>query len=330
MSEFRQDSLTRDWVIVVPERSRRPHDGPAAGPGRSCPFCPGSEGDTPPTVARVDDALGNWKIRVIGNRFPILTAANGIPEPARSDPWHRLPGHGHHEIVIDAPDHDGTLGSLDPEQIRLLLETYVGRARVLGELAAIREVVVFRNHGEQAGASLRHPHSQIVATPVISPVTRRRIMDEIRYYDDHGACAICRTLADEREAGSRFVHESRHFASFAPFASRVSHHLRIVPLRHCARFDYASPEELGDLARHLHTIFAALEEELDNPDHNLVVASPPLDLVHQGANHWFIDVLPRLAVPAGFEIGSGIVVSTCAPETAAAALRTRLSVREEA
>lgn len=322
MSEFRQDPVTRDWVIVVPERARRPHE--ARTPASPCPFCPGAEEDTPGPVARVDDAQGRWLVRVIENRFPILRVAQE-PRPAQRDgPWRRRPGCGRHEIVIDAREHEATLGTLAPEQVRRLLGVYLERVRALSGVGGIREVVVFRNHGEQAGASLRHPHSQIIATPVISPVTRRRIMNEIAYFDDHGECAQCRMLRAEREAGERFVHASRHFASFVPFASDVSHHLRIVPLRHCPRFDDVEGDELDDLALHLNRVFGALETELDNPDNNVVVASPPLDLVHQAASHWFLEVLPRLAIPAGFEIGSGIAVTTCAPEEAAAALRRRL------
>lgn len=320
MSEFRQDPATRDWVVIVPERARRPHGSVGAG----CPFCPGAEQETPPTLARIDGEHGEWLVRVIANRFPILAPDADLSAAASGDDGHRRPGCGQHEIVIDARVHDATLGTLAPEQIRRLLQIYQERVRTLAATPGIREVVVFRNHGKQAGASLRHPHSQIVATPVISPVTRRRIMDEIAYFDDHGACALCRMLEAERAAGVRLLHTSRHFASFIPFASRVSHQLRIVPLRHRPRFDDAEAAELDDLAEHIRRLFAALEAELGDPDNNLVIASPPLDLVHQAANHWFLDVLPRLAVPAGFEIGTGIAVSTCAPEAAAAALRARL------
>jgi len=321
MSEFRQDPVTREWVIVVPERAARPH---ARGGAAVCPFCPGAEEQTPGVVSRLDDEQGRWLVRVIENRYPILRPTVTEPETQRDGPWHRLPGCGRHEIVIDAREHDRMLGRFAPEQIARLLRVYAARVRELGRVPGIREVVVFRNHGEQAGATLRHPHSQIVATPVISPVTRRRIMDEIAYFDDHGACPLCRTLEAERESEVRFLYQSGHFASFVPFASRVSHHLRIVPLRHCPRFDDAADAELDDLAGHLGTVMAALETELDDPDHNLVIASPPLDQIHQGANHWYIDVLPRLAIPAGFEIGSGLIVTTSAPEKAAAALRGRL------
>lgn len=323
MSEFRQDSLTRDWVIVVPERSARPHTkNPASG---DCPFCPGREDRAGNQVLRLDDADGQWLLRVIENRFPILRPGPGEAEPDGGALRHRLAGCGRHEIVIDARDHDATLGSLAPEQLRRLLGVYLDRYRALASVAGIREVVIFRNQGEQAGASLRHPHSQIVATPVVSPVTRRRIMDEIAYFDDHGECALCRTLAGELEAGERVVLAGRHFVSFTPFAARASHHLRIVPLRHRPRFDEITAAELDDLALHLSRLFGAFEAELANPDHNMVIASPPLDLVHQGASHWFVEIVPRLAIPAGFEIGSGIAVTTCAPEAAAAALRERLT-----
>lgn len=323
MSEFRQDPVTRDWVIVAPERARRPHAA-ATENGRACPFCPESVQEAGAVVARVDDDRGRWLLLVIDNRFPILTPAAAKVSPETDGPWHRLPGRGCHEIVIDSPEHDATLGTLEVAQLRRLLGVYAERSRALARVENVREVVVFRNQGEQAGASLRHPHSQIVATPVISPVTRRRTMDEIAYFDDHGRCAVCAVLEAERQAKTRLICESACFASFAPFASRVSYETRIVPLRHRPRFEDATRGELDDLATHLHRVFTAMEAELANPDHNFVIASPPLDLVHQGANHWFIEILPRLAVPAGFEIGSGIEVTASAPEATAAALRSRL------
>lgn len=323
MSELRQEALTRDWVVIVPERARRPRDGSAG-----CPFCPGAEQDTPATLGRIDDERGRWLVRVFANRFPILAPDAGAAAEPGGDA-RRRPGSGRHEIVVDAREHEATLGTLPPVQIRRILQTYRERVRALAAVAGIREVVVFRNHGAHAGASLRHPHSQIVATPVVSPVTRRRIMDEIAYFDDHGSCALCRMLEDERAAGVRILHESRHFASFVPFASRVSHQVRIAPLRHRPRFDDVEAAELDDLAGHLGHLFAALEGELGDPDNNLVIASPPLDLTHQGANHWFIDVLPRLDIPAGFEIGTGIAVTTSAPEEAAAALRARWDTAAE-
>lgn len=328
MSEFRQDPVTREWVIVVPERARRPHQH-AQGTAAACPFCPGSEGVAGTAVTQIDDGSGGWFVRVIENRFPILDREVVQPRSGRAATWRRLPGSGRHEIVIDSPKHTATLGTLDANQIRRLLGVYIDRIRALALVDGIREIVVFRNHGAQAGASLRHPHSQIIATPVISPVTRRRIMDEIAFFDDYGECALCRALEDERAARSRLVHESRSFVTYAPFASRTSHQMRIVPRRHCPRFEEIEPDELDDLASHLQRVFAALETELDNPDQNLVIASPPLDLVHRSASHWFIDVLPRLAIPAGFEIGSGIAVTTCAPEAAAAGLRRHVVPAQE-
>lgn len=324
MSELRQDPITRDWVIVNPERAARPHDTGAAAAG-ACPFCPGNEAQTPEASDSIAGPDGRWLVRAVPNRFPVLRGAAGVAGEAAAPAgafWRRMPGYGHHEVIIESPQHDAELGVMPVAQARRVLAMYARRARALaGQDGTLRQIVLFRNHGARAGTSLTHPHSQIVGTPAVAPGTRRRVMDEIAFYDENGRCGLCHTLAREREAGERVVLETAHFATIAPYASRNPYQVQIVPLRHAPSFLEVEDAELDDLAGHLGGVLAALRAHLRDPHYNLVVSTPPLDLVHRAASHWFIKILPRLTTPAGFELGSRIVVNVEPPERAAAALR---------
>jgi UDPglucose--hexose-1-phosphate uridylyltransferase len=325
MSELRQDPITRDWVIINPERAKRPHAG--ATTEVKCPFCPGQEHKTPDTTESLVDSNGQWMVRVVPNMYPALRAepSDDLHYEVSAEGWYHLAGYGHHEVIIETRDHTMPLGLMPVEQARRVLEMYVRRYRALAECnGRLRQIVLFRNHGARAGTSLTHPHSQIVATPVVSPEMRRRLMDEIAFFDEHGRCGLCHVLQREQSSGKRMLLESTHFVALAPYASRNPYQLQVIPRGHCASFADVTEVELDDLAAHLTRVLAALSRHLGDPDYNLVVSSPPLDLAHRGANHWFIEVLPQLTTPAGFELGSRIVVNIQTPEQAAAELRAAL------
>ena len=188
----------------------------------------------------------------------------------------------------------------------------------------MRQVVLFRNHGLRAGTSLDHPHAQIIATPVVAPETRWRLAEEIEFFDTMGTCGLCHVLEKELAGGERIVLAGEHFVTIAPYASRVQYHLQIIPRRHTPAFSEVLESELDELAAHLGRVLGVLHRLLDDPDYNLVVVTPPLDQIHRHANHWFIDVLPRLSTPAGFELGSRISINVQMPEQAAAELRAQL------
>ncbi|WP_296895941.1 DUF4921 family protein [Thiohalocapsa sp.] len=321
MSELRQDRLTHDWVIVSPERALRPHD--TSNEAKPCPFCPGNERPAPSALEEITDLNGRWLVRAVPNKFPLLATPPDSGALASSMPTGRmLAGGGWHEVIIESPAHGATLGSMSVVQARRVLDMYARRYRALASRAPfVRQVVLFRNQGARAGTSLVHPHAQIVASPVVSPETRHRVAVEIAYFDEHGCCAQCQTLEDELVAQERIVLESPFFVTYAPYASSNPYQLRIAPLRHCPSFLEVREDELDDLADHLTRVLAAFLAQLDKPDYNLVVATPPLDIIHRAASHWYVEILPRLQTPAGFELGSRIVVNLKPPEEAAAQLR---------
>jgi len=321
---LRQDPITRDWVIINPARALRPHDGGGAVP---CPFCPGHEQHATEAADVIQGTDGRWLVRALPNKYPVLsTPPQETDGGAAAGSGRRLAGRGYHEVIVESPEHGTTLGAMPAAQARRVLEMYARRYRALAARdGSVRQVVLFRNQGALAGTSLTHPHSQIVATPAVSPETRRRVNDEIAYFDEHGRCGLCQVLEDERAAGERVVLETSCFLTSAPYASRNPYQLHVVPLRHCPSFDEVEPGELDDLARHLTRVIAALRACLGEPHYNLVVSSPPLDVVHRSASHWYIEILPRVTTPAGFELGSRIVVNVKAPEQAASELRAAVA-----
>jgi UDPglucose--hexose-1-phosphate uridylyltransferase len=321
MSELRQDPITHDWVIINPERAKRPDD--ASAQPWLCPFCPGNEHLTPePTDCFMDGE--QWSVRAVPNKFPALDTqrqATSLNEQLSAG-WRRLPGYGYHEVIIETPDHQQTLATLPQSQVQKIVEMYLNRYRVLANAdSSVRQVVLFRNHGRRAGTSLAHPHSQIVATPVVSPETRWRLSEEIEFFDATGCCGLCQMLEKELQAGARIVDSGDRFVALAPYASRVPYHIQIIPRRHSSRFLEIEAGEIEHLAVALSHTLGALHRLLNDPDHNLVLVTPPLDQVHRLASHWFLDVVPRLTTPAGFELGSRIVVNIQTPEQAAAELR---------
>ena len=324
MAELRQDPITRDWVIINAERAQRPRD--TGSGGARCPFCPGHETLTPSNVDALADEAGRWMVRAVPNMFPALGAVETeFAHRHVAEGWHHLPGYGHHEVIIETPDHNASIGTMPTAQLRQALEMYVRRYRALAAAdGRVRQVVLFRNHGPRAGTSLTHPHAQIIATPVVAPETRWRLAEEIAFFDASGSCGMCQVMEREIAGGTRIVRAGERFVTLAPYAARVAYHLQIVPRRHCPTFLEVEAGELDELAGHLGMVLGALHRLLENPDYNLVVVTPPLDQVHRHANHWFIDIVPRLTTPAGFELGSRIVINTKKPEQAAAELRARL------
>jgi len=326
MSELRQDPITSEWVIVSPGRAARPKD-PHGNEPASCPFCPGNEALTGEAIDQMLRPDGRWQVRAVANKFPLLASASEEPAaaPLVTAGGLLLAGNGAHEVIVETPDHRGHLGTMPVADARQALAMYVRRYRALASHSRqYAQVVLFRNHGERAGTSLAHPHAQIAAVPVVSPVVRRRVASQVAYFDTHRGCGTCDALQRELQQRDRVVLQSAEFVSVAPFAAAAPYQLHVIPRRHAAGFADVDDGALDDLAQHLTRLLAALRAAAADPDYNLVVLSAPLDLVHRRATHWIIDIRPRLSTPAGFEFGAGIAVNSQLPEAAAQLMRAAL------
>jgi UDPglucose--hexose-1-phosphate uridylyltransferase len=327
MPELRQNFFTKEWVIIATERAKRPeematHRPPQTVPSfvESCPFCPGNENKTPPEVMRSPANSESWAVRVIPNKFAALSSE---VQPTRSVQRLRrcVEGFGFHEVIVDSPDHSCCMALLPDAQVARIIGVYKERYNALSLDHRINHVTIFKNHGVDAGASLQHPHSQLIATPVIPSQVRQRLHEALRHYDDAGECMFCHMVEREVEDQTRIIHKSDHFVTMEVFAAATPFATHIFPLRHMASFGSISAAEITDLARVLRTLLAKLYVGLENPDLNFTIRSGPSDYVSARHFHWYVSVIPRLTRVAGFELGSGMYINTVLPEAAAEFLR---------
>lgn len=335
MQELRKDPVMERWVIISTERGKRPSDfkpEPEDTPNpHECPFCPGNEQITPPEIAalRPEKTSSNspgWKIRVVGNKFPALSSETELIKQGRGM-YDVMTGFGAHEVVIETPDHLRQLDKLSVEEIRDLIRVYQDRTEALYRDVRFRYVLIFRNEGKQAGASLSHPHSQLIATPVTPIRVKSELLGAEAYFKLRERCVFCDIIAHEKETGLRIVFENDAFISFCPFASRFPFETWILPKKHELHF-HASRDRIPEMAQVLKITLEKLQTALSRPQYNFVIHTGPNLFPRRGYwqtihddYHWHIEIMPRLTRVAGFEWGTGFYINPTAPEDAAKYLR---------
>lgn len=330
MSLLRQDITTNDWVIFAPERARRPHEWKTAGGGADsraadCPFCPGNEGFTGPEIYALRGGSApntpGWSVRVIPNRFPALRIEDETQRLEEGPVFRHMGGCGAHEVIIESPDHTLFLARQPVEQVEFVLRTLHFRFNDLMRDARFQTIVIFKNHGEQAGTSLRHPHWQLIATPVVPQMLRLKHRVAQEYFDQTGRCVYCVLLHEERLARERVVAENDHYAAIAPYASHVPFEVWILPKRHQSSFGSVDVGLLRPLAEMLKTVLLKLDSCLEDPAFNLTLNTAPRGDETKEYFLWHLQILPRLTTSAGFELGSGMSINPVLPEEAATYLR---------
>ena len=329
MSEIRQNRLTGEWVIIAPERAKRGGNlGHATAPAEipafvaTCPFCPGNEAVANGERYRLDGSDGQWVIRSIVNKFSVLSPTGEVALPgcrARGDD--SVNGVGLHEVLIESPQHHLTTALFPVEHVERILGAYRDRHRAFYADPRVRHVIVFKNHGADAGASQQHPHSQIVGTPIVPGQIVERIERSRRVFAATGQCLACTLIEEERTQACRIIAENDHFIAFIPFAALSPFHLWIFPKAHAACFSAQTAATLPALAAVLHTVVAKVYGLLENPAFNLVIRS--LGPVDQDVPHfhWYLSIVPRVNKVAGFELGTGMYVNPSSPEHCAEVLR---------
>lgn len=313
MPEFRQNLATKDWVVIATERRQRPADfkRPAAAPPPAgpCPFCPGGS-----------DAGKGEAVRVLPNKFPVLVS--GASAKNERHPLYRsLPGEGVHEVIVDSPDHAASLSTMPADHARVLAGVWRERFRASLANERVALTVLFKNHGAGSGASILHPHSQLVGSSVVPSHIRHRMDEASRYYDSAGACVFCRMLEAELKDKVRIVEENDHFAAFSLYASLSPFHVWVLPKRHTASFGDANDKELESFAALLQRLARRLQAALGDAPYNFVLQSTPLDRGTTEAFHWYLSLVVRVGGGSGFEMGSGIFTNVVVPEEAAAFLQ---------
>ena len=318
MSELRYEPLRDLWVLFAEERRRRPLAlNVVEHKDVSCPFCEGREGETPPEVWAIRDNeepnTPGWKVRVVPNKYPALTSQAESVSLKDSSLFRRRRGYGYHEVILECPDHDKDLTDLSSNQLYLVLLAYRERMRELYKKRGIKYVQIFRNWGPLGGASLSHPHSQVLALAQI-PIVPKRELRRLR-----ARKLICEMEWEEKRKGERFLLETESFSVFLPFASRFAYEIMIIPKEHEPDFRLVEEEGLWELGDLLKRVIGAIKKLLGDVSYNLVLHSLP-----DPSYHWHIEITPRIAGWAGFELGTGYFINTVLPEKATQELKGKL------
>jgi UDPglucose--hexose-1-phosphate uridylyltransferase len=338
MPELRHDPIQRRWVIIATERGRRPDDYPRheeSLPGGFCPFCEGNESKTPPeiTAIRRDSSRPNqpgWDVRVVPNKFPALRIEGNLDRKGLGL-FDRMNGVGAHEIIIETPQHDINLADASVEQIQKVIWMYRARLQDLLRDIRFKYVLIFKNHGASAGASLFHPHTQIIATPVTPLTLAEELNSAKEHYQDKERCLFCDIIQQELESGERIVVSDDQFVALTPFASRFPFEIFLAPRNHNHNFAEISDDLIPKLAVMLKEVLLRIKKCLNDPAYNFLIHTIPNTRSRaRRANywetieldfHWHIELIPSLTKIAGFEWGTGFYINPTAPEEAAKYLR---------
>lgn len=329
MPELRKDPITSRWVIISTERGKRPSDffpEPERKKGGFCPFCPGNEDKTPPEVLvyRNDGGPPNspgWNLRVVPNKFPALQIEGEINRQGEGV-YDKMNGIGAHEVVIESPNHEDTLANVPENKVEDVLWAFRDRILDLKKDPRFRYILVFKNHGEAAGASLEHSHSQLIATPIIPKRVREEVDGSKEYYDYKERCVYCDIVRQELSTSAgRLICENQGFIAIAPFASRFPFETWILPKNHDPFFEDAHKHEYVNLSRILKETLMRMDKVLAKPGYNLIFHNSPLREGDSSPYHWHLELIPKLTRVAGFEWGSGFYINPTPPEEAAQFMR---------
>jgi len=328
MPELRKDPIIGRWVIISTERGKRPSDFSSAPKRRGnklCPFCPGNESATPPEILafRSDSSQPNkpgWTLRVISNKFPALRIEGDLNREGRGI-FDKMNGIGAHEVIIETADHDKDLVDLDQKQVEDIIWAYLKRTIDLKKDPRFRYILIFKNQGEEAGASLEHSHSQLIATPIVPKRVTEELEGAGKYYEYKERCIFCDIIKQEISENERVVLQNDSFISIEPFAPRFPFETWILPKKHFSAFEKIKKEEIPALASVLRETLQRLAKALNNPPYNYILHTSPMDSDNNEEYHWHIEIMPKLTRVAGFEWGTGFYINPTAPEDAAAYLR---------
>jgi UDPglucose--hexose-1-phosphate uridylyltransferase len=341
-NELRKDFLIDRWVVIATERARRPTDfakkRAEQAQTSTCPMCPGNENMTPPAVLlylKSNDRIvkdkdtatlrhKNWLIRCVPNMYPAFA-----PPKEHADELNIMKAEnfgnavGHHEVLIESPKHDEHPADVELPQLVHVVNGYIDRLQDLSQKPYVKYVSIFRNHGQEAGASLTHAHSQIIAMPFVPTIPAGEIEASMNFWKEHGKCAFC-NLVEKETKSPRLIQEDEDFTVLAPYASVNPMEFWFIPKKHAPNPLDLTDAEKEAFAKALKTTLKALKTLVNDPPYNYGIHLA-LDKESQDCYHWHLEVYPRLAIWAGFEKSTGVYINTIPPEIAAAELKKALT-----
>jgi UDPglucose--hexose-1-phosphate uridylyltransferase len=329
--ELRKDPVTGRWVIISTDRAKRPSDFSREHveiKGGFCPFCPGNESKTPPEIMAYRpsgsprDSSG-WTLRVVPNKFPALQIEGDLDRQAEGM-FDKMNGIGAHEVIIETPDHAENLTSLPEKRIEDVLWAFRDRRDRIIDLKKDRRfkyILVFKNYGEGAGASLEHPHFQLIALPILPKQVIEELQGAKQYFQNKERCIFCDIIQEEMDARVRVVAENSDFVTISPYAPRFPFETWILPKQHHSAFEDSPSHLYENLARMMKQVLIKSTAVLDNPPFNLMIHTSPTAESNNDYYHWHIEILPKLTKVAGFEWGTGFYINPTPPEEATRFLR---------
>jgi UDPglucose--hexose-1-phosphate uridylyltransferase len=326
MPELRKDPISGRWVIISVERGKRPSDfGVRVSPkkGGFCAFCEGNERTTPPEIYAIGPEgrqpnTPGWTLRVVPNKFPALNIEGDLNRQGEGM-FDKMNGIGAHEVFIECPDHNMTLSTMPPGSVEDVLKAFHRRMSDLRNDPRFKYILIFKNEGDAAGASLEHTHSQLIALPIVPQLVEEEIAQAQQYFGYKERCIFCDIIRQESESGKRVISENDDFLALAPFAPRSPFETMILPRRHESSF--APRSSFALLAEILQKTLKQMDKVLDLPPYNLMVHTSPFRDEENDYYHWHIEIIPKLTKIAGFEWGSGFYINPTPPEEAAEFLR---------
>ena len=335
MPEFRKDPVTGRWVIIARERAKRPfaftfekHPSQV----ENCPFCRSNESQTPSEVLAYRPAgslrdSSDWWLRVVPNKFPALVSHEPVRR-AGNGMYDMINGMGMHEVVIETPQHDAHIGEMPERQVEEIVWAYRDRTIEMCKDPRLEYVMIFKNHHREAGASLDHPHSQIIATPIVPMRVEEELQGAQRYFEYKERCVFCDMIAQETKDNERVVFESELFIAFMPYASRFPFECWILPREHASFFHDIQKNEVAEFAKVLRETVRRIKIALNDPPYNWMLHTTPLHSSENSYYHWHMEIIPKLTQPAGFEWGTGFYINPYAPEDASKELAAVTSVQQ--
>jgi len=328
MPELRKDPIIGRWVIISTERGKRPSEFELVQPANKsgfCPFCPGNESKTPAEILAYrknggpPDSTG-WHVRVVPNKFPALKVEGEISREG-DGVYDKMNGVGAHEVIIETPDHNETLSQLSPAAFEEILWAYRDRIIDLKKDPRLRYILIFKNNGDAAGATLEHSHSQLIALPIIPKRVAEELDGALEYFNFKERCIFCDIIRQEIMQGLRVVVENRDFIAVTPYAPKSPFETWILPKSHEACFENCQKHHYENLSIIFSDVLRRLDKVLNYPPYNFILHASPLKDGGSEYYHWHFEIMPKLTKVAGFEWGSGFYINPTPPEESARFLR---------
>ena len=334
-SELRFDLASKDWVVIATGRARRPEAFKKERrkiekiSKKDCPFCNISTQEKPTLVfnkgkeiklIRDNGAPQEWTIIVVPNKYPAFIPSSKIDKHIEGGLYEKLSAVGFHEVVITR-DHKKQMAQFSKEQIKEVIDVYQERYLRLMKKKFVNYISIFHNHGIEAGASIAHPHSQIITTPLVDTDLKKAIHNSKKYFRAHKKCVYCLMAEWEKKNRKRIVFENKDFLVICPFASKMAFEVIISPKKHLSYFERITEREKQLLAEAFKAALSKLYKGLNDPAYNFYLHTAPCDGKKYPYYHWHWTILPKTSTWAGFEIGTRMEISTIEPEKAAEYLR---------